>query len=307
LNLKVLKKISSVNMTRDITKNKPMSPLSSTFSTGTGHITKKVIAKEMGISRSSLYYKPKRPALDEEIKSQIESVLLSHPAYGHKRIAIALKLGKNRVRRVMKKFDLKPHIRRSGKPWLKQNDLNKPPVPVINIPQLLCPLQPEVIWVSDFTYLKYHESFIYLATIIDAYTREVVGYNISRYHTKDLVIGALIHALGNRPPPIYLHSDQGSEYDCYDYYQFLTKQGIIVSMSDKSSPWQNGKQESFYGHFKQEMGTLSDYKTLGELIEAISIQITYYNTDRIHSKLKMSPRSFYKQFQMKCVSKLAGT
>lgn len=274
---------------------------------GKGHITKKAIAEKLGVSRSSLYYKPIRPALDEEVKSQIESVLLSHPAYGHKRIAIMLKLGKNRVRRVMKKFSLTPHIKRKAKPWTKPDDLQKPPAQVINITGILCPIKPGIIWASDFTYLKYQESFIYLATIIDVYTREVVGYNLSRYHTKDLVLGALIHALSSRPPPTYLHSDQGSEYDCYDYYNFLTKQGITVSMSDKSSPWQNGKQESFYGHFKQELGKLSDYKTPGELTEAISLQINYYNTQRIHTKLKMSPNEFYKQFQMKCVSKLVGT
>ena len=288
-------------MTKHILESKPIS-----HSTWSSRITKKAIAKELGVSRSSLYYKPKRPALDEEVKSQIESVLLSHPAYGHKRIAIALKLGKNRVRRVMKKFNLTPYIKRKTKPWIKPNDLKKQPVFVVNSTHLLCPLKPGIIWVSDFTYLKYQESFIYLATIIDSYTREVVGYNISRYHTKDLVLGALIHALSSRSPPKYLHSDQGSEYDCYDYYQFLTKQGIIVSMSDKSSPWQNGQQESFYGHFKQEMGKLSDYQTLGELTEAISVQIHYYNNQRIHSKLKMSPRSFYEK-QTKCVSKLVGT
>lgn len=274
---------------------------------GRGHITKKAIAEKLGVSRSSLYYKPIRPAIDEEVKSQIESVLLSHPAYGHKRIAIVLKLGKNRVRRVMKKFGITPHIKRKIKPWTKPSDLQKPPVPVVNITRILCPIRPQVIWASDFTYLKYQESFIYLATIIDVHTREIVGYNLSRYHTKDLVLGALIHALSSRSPPIYLHSDQGSEYDCYDYYNFLTKQGITVSMSDKSSPWQNGKQESFYGHFKQELGKLSDYKTLGELTEAISLQISYYNTQRIHTKLKMSPNEFYKQSQMKCVSKLVGT
>ena len=291
-------------MTKHIVDSPPIQSLSPI---GSGRITKKAIAERLGISRASLYYKPKRPALDEEVKSQIESVLLSHPAYGHKHIALVLKLGKNRVRRVMKKFGLAPHIRRKTKPWVKPDDLQKPPVPVINTTTLLCPLQPGVIWVSDFTYLKYQESFIYLATIIDAYTREVVGYNISRYHTKDLVMGALIHALGSRSPPTYLHSDQGSEYDCYDYYQFLITQGITVSMSDKSSPWQNGKQESFYGHFKHELGRLSEYRTQGELIEAIAMQISYYNTQRIHSKLKMSPRSFYQQFQMKCVSKLVGT
>jgi len=276
--------------------------------TGKGHVTKKDIAQSLGVSRSSLYYKPIRPALDEELKSQIESVLLTHPAYGHKRIAIVLKLGKNRVKRIMKKFNLTPHIKRKSKPWIKPNDLKKPPVKAINVSNILCPIRPGVVWASDFTYLKYHETFIYLATIIDVYTREVVGHNISRYHNKDLVLGALIHALsGSRSPPTYLHSDQGSEYNCFDYYEFLTKQGIILSMSSKSSPWQNGKQESFYGHFKQELGKLSDYRSLGELTEAISMQINYYNTDRIHSKLKMSPREFYDKSQMKCMSKLVGT
>jgi len=268
-----------------------------------GSITKKAIAEQLGVSRSSLYYKPKRPGLDLEVKAQIESVLLSHPAYGHKRVAIVLKIGKNRIRRIMKKFELTPLVSRKMKPWVKPDDREKVPTLVVNCTKLLCPLKPGIVWVSDFTYLKYHETFIYLATIIDAYTREVVGYNLSRYHTKDLVMGALIHALGSRSPPQYLHSDQGSEYDCYDYYQFLTKQGITVSMSDKSSPWQNGKQESFYGHFKLELGKLNAYPTIGELTEAISLQIHYYNTHRIHSKLKMSPRDFH----MKCVSKLVGT
>lgn len=269
----------------------------------TGTITKTAIAKKLGVSRQSLYYRKKRPLLDEEMKTHIESVMLSHPSYGHKRIALELAMGKNRIWRIMKKFSLKPLVGTYKRYPVKPNDLKKNNAGVLNVVKILCPIQPSVVWVSDFTYMKYHESFIYLATIMDSYTREVVGYNISRYHTKELVLGALIHALGQRPPPRYLHSDQGSEYDNYRYYDFLRKQSIIVSMSSKSSPWQNGKQESFYGHFKKELGSLNEFRTLPELIEAIHLQIHYYNTQRIHSVLKTIPRHFYD----KSMSKKAGT
>lgn len=86
------------------------------------------MAKRLGISRSSLYYKPKRPEIDLEVKAQIESVIGDNPAYGHKRIARELKLNKKRILRVMKKFGIKPY-RRKAKPPFKKTDLNKPPTP----------------------------------------------------------------------------------------------------------------------------------------------------------------------------------
>ena len=258
-------------------------------------VNKTQLARELGISRSSLYYKPKREKIDEELKNQIESVMGDHPDYGHKRIAIHLKMNKKRIRRVMKKFNLKPYRRRPKKPD-KKKDRNKPKTKYENLIKNLGVVKPGQIWCTDFTYIKFQNKFIYLATIIDLFTREVVGANISRFHNRFLVIGALNDALKKYEKSEIIHSDQGSEYDSADFTICAESKNIKISMSDKGSPWQNGHQESFFGHFKQDAGDLNRFETIGELIEYIYQQIYYYNYKRIHSKLKMTPNEKRQQF-----------
>jgi len=258
--------------------------------------TKTEVAKTLGVSRSSLYYQPKRPALDFELKCQIESVMVEHLSYGHKRIALELKMNKKRILRVMKKFNLKPYRRRVKSPN-KPDDLNKPASTQENHIKYLCPIRPNVVWVSDFTYIRFQEKFIYLATVMDLYTREIIGWNVSRYHNKELVSGALIHALNNtNSKPIYIHSDQGSEYESGDYIRLVESQGIIISMSKKSSPWENAYQESFYSQYKVDLGHTDRFEILGELIEAIYHTIYEYNNNRIHTSLKMTPMKFKQQY-----------
>ena len=126
-------------------------------------VTKTELAASLGVSRSSLYYQPKRPTLDLELKAQIESVMVSYPSYGHKRVALELKLNKKRIRRVMKKFNLKPFRRRPKRPY-KKDDLNKSPTKYQNLIKGFCPIRPNVVWVSDFTYIEFQGRFIYLAT-----------------------------------------------------------------------------------------------------------------------------------------------
>lgn len=254
-------------------------------------MTKKELAIKLGVSVSSLYYKPKRDILDLEIKAQIEAVLVPHPTYGHKRIALALKLNKKRILRVMKKYSIKPYRRRSKK-FVKKDDLNKPLTHHQNLIENICPIRPNVIWVSDFTYIKFHDKFIYLATIMDLYTREIVGSNISRFHNKELILGALANAIQNHSPPHILHSDQGSEYDSNDYDNLCSQLSIQISMSRKSSPWENAFQESFYSHFKVQLADVDRFETLGELVEELYQSIFYYNNKRIHSTLKMTPLQF---------------
>lgn len=258
--------------------------------------TKKMLAFEMGVSRSSLYYKPKRTIIDEEVKAQIESVMTDNPSYGHKRIAIALKLNHKRIRRVMKKYDMQPYRRRPQRPR-KHDDEGKPAIPIMNVSKLLCPIAPTVVWVSDFTYIKFQGAFIYLATIMDVFTREIVGWNISRFHNSELVLGALEDALTRATDhPVYLHSDQGSEYDSQAYRAVAESAGIMCSMSDKGSPWQNGFQESFYSAFKVDLGRVDRYDSLGAVVEATCLQLHYYNTERIHSSLKMAPVQFKENY-----------
>ena len=258
---------------------------------------KSAVTEKVGISRQNLYYQPRLPAKDLELRSKIEAVGLEHKAYGYRRIAIALGVNHKRVHRVMKLFGLK--VRRSlhRQPKARSNlDLSNANrhqnlfiKAVVN--------KPDQAWVSDFTYLPQPNSkFVYLATVLDAYTREIIGWNFGVRHNSELITEALRAALNkrNKPPEIF-HSDQGSEYRSNDLNQILITQNIQASMSAKSSPWQNGKQESFYQKFKLELGHPNIYETRGELFEAIALQIHYYNHRRIHSALKMPPTIFYQR------------
>lgn len=259
--------------------------------------SKKELAKKLGISRQSLYYKPKMPAKDLKLKALIEQVMAEHKAYGHKRIAWALNINKKRVLRVMKLFGLKPQ--RNRKRPEKPKDIKQIPMNIPNLIQGTIIDTPNKVWVSDFTYLPFHGRFIYLATLEDLFTREVVGWAVSSRHNTDLIAEALLNALEKYPVPEIAHSDQGSEYRGQKYLNLLKSLNIEPSMSDKASPWQNGHQESFYSGFKLELGHPECYETLGELIEAIARQIHYYNYDRIHTALKMSPYQFAKRFEIK--------
>ena len=255
------------------------------------YLTKTEIAKTLGVARSSLYYKHKRPLVDEEVKSQIESVLVDNPAYGHKRIAIDLKLNKKRILRVMKKFGIKPARRRARKPR-KKEDEGKEPSKYQNLIKDLVIDHKGQVWASDFTYINYRNKFIYLATIIDLFDREIVGVNISRFHNKELVLGAFNEAIKEHRPPEILHSDQGTEYESDGYTNTVESLGTKISMSAKGSPWENGFQESFYSQFKLELGDSNRFDQLGELIEQIYTNMAYYNNKRIHSAHGMSIKEF---------------
>jgi len=247
------------------------------------------------VSRSTLYYKSKKHDEDLKIKNDIEKVWNDFPSYGHKRLATQLKLNKKRILRVMKKFNLKPY-RRHRKPFKRSN------VSIYNkYPNLLTTTQLtkiNQIWVTDFTYLWYKNRFIYLATVIDIYNREVVGVCVLNNHSSSLVVQALVSALMNHPKPDIIHSDQGSEYTGEVYTDFCISSGISISMSDKGSPWQNGYQESFYDKFKIDLGDPNRFDSLGELVFEIYHTIYIYNTKRIHTSLKMSPREFAKKNQL---------
>lgn len=252
---------------------------------------KRALAKKLGISRSSLYYQSKLKIRDQCLREEILGALHEHPSYGHRRLAIHLGRNRKCMLRVMKKFGIKPYRRRVRRPC-KPGDLGKSPLNVANWAKALCPLKRDILWASDFTYFWFHGRFWYLATIIDIFNREIVGLSFSSKHDKGLVLGALDDALKNHATPEYLHSDQGSEYRSYAYFDLLKKHDILASFSAKSSPWQNGYQESFYSEFKKDLGDTSRFETLGEFIEGIHHQIHYYNNRRIHTALKTAPALF---------------
>lgn len=124
------------------------------------------------------------------------------------------------------------------------------------------------------------------------FTREVLGVSIKTNHSALLTTEALENALLQNAPPLIVHSDQGSEYKARLFRLVLRNANINQSMSKKGSPWQNGYQESFFGNFKIDIGDVNRFLTLGELIAELYQSVYYYNTERIHTALKMSPRKF---------------
>ena len=259
--------------------------------------SKTILARELGVSRQSLYYTPKLPAKDILLKAAIEKVMAGNQAYGHKRIAMALGVNKKRIKRVMKLFGLSPTRRRRKKPE-KIQDMGKKPVDIPNRIQGLAVDAPGLVWASDFTYLPYQGHFVYLATVEELFTRQILGWAVSVRHTADMVTEALLDALSRHDRPQIFHSDQGSEYTSDLFLTTLKREQILASMSAKASPWQNGYKESFYSQFKLELGHPDCYETMGELIEALAIQIQYYNTKRIHTALKCAPNIFAKRFEL---------
>lgn len=258
----------------------------------TEKLNKSELAKKLGISRSSLYYESKIDIKDQAVKKRIEEVLASNPYYGHKRIAIELAMNRKKILRIMKKYDLKA-LKRKQK-FVKIGDIGLPVAEYRNEIGAFCPLAPNIVWCGDFTYIRFRDNFIYLATVIDLYTREIIGFSLSRRHDRFLVKAAALDAMKKRNClSDYFHSDQGSEYQAYEHADFLEKLGVKVSMSKKASPWQNPFQESFYSQFKLELGNIRRLENDGQLAEAIYRQIYYYNHQRIHSSLKMSPRQFH--------------
>jgi transposase InsO family protein len=126
------------------------------------------------------------------------------------------------------------------------------------------------------------------------FTKEIIGFSISKWHNGYLVKSALEDAIKKRGKlPRYFHTDQGSEYRAEIHAEYLVGLGVIVSMSRKASPWQNGEQESIYSQFKLELGNVNRFENEGQLCEAIYRQIYYYNHFRIHTSIKMPPARFY--------------
>jgi transposase InsO family protein len=246
----------------------------------------------MGVSRGSLYYLPKQPAKDWAVKVLIEEELRRHhEAYGSRRLADALKMGRQRIRRVMHLFGIKPYRRRGRK-------CRKSKVKRV-FPNLLLevrPSYPNHVWASDFTELLFHGKKVYVCTIIDLFTRRLTGgVHIAIRKGAALTLQALANALFHHPKPAIFHSDNGREYDAKAFVNILDGCGVSISRSRAGCPWENGYQESFYDKFKVDLGDPGRFETLGELVAEIYGTLWRYNHTRIHSALRMPPAVFAEQ------------
>lgn len=211
-----------------------------------------------------------------------------HPGYGFRRVALALRVNKKRAQRVMRLYGLHAHRRRGRRP-------RKAGVTRVSHPNLLTsyfPRRPSDVWVSDFTYVPYRDGFVYLATVMDLFTREVVGMAVQTNHAVSLILQALFSALAHYPRPNIFHSDNGREYGSRVFTRALNDLGVFISRSARSSPWENGYQEAFYSQFKVDLGDPNRFSSLGELVYEIYHLVWVYNRTRIHSALKMPPFLF---------------
>lgn len=157
------------------------------------------------------------------------------------------------------------------------------------------PSFPGHVWVSDFTELHWKGRKLFLCTVMDLWSREVVGWSLLTTHSTVLVLQALCGALLHRPRPGIFHSDNGREYDARAVTRLLEEAGTAISRIHPGCPWENGYQEGFYSPFKTELGDPSRFRSLGELVAEVHRMIFTYNHTRIHSALRMPPTVFAQQ------------
>lgn len=188
----------------------------------------------------------------------------------------------------MRKFGIKPPRRKIKKHWTTVSTNNHS---YTNLIKDIVPTHANFIFVSDLTYIKFKSKFIYLATVEDIYTREILSAGVGRKHDSTLALSTAKMAILKDKPEIF-HCDQGTEFMAGMTTDFIESKDIKISVSDKGSPWQNGYKESFFGRFKEEFGDFNRFETLGELMVEIYKQIHYYNHQRIHTAIQMPPAVF---------------
>jgi putative transposase len=257
-----------------------------------------------GVSRASFYrhWEQREPAAAEaELRDAIQRLALGHRYYGYRRIAVLLQreglvAGAKKVRRLMREDNLLAIRRRK---FVATTDSNHSLRVWPNLAQYLELSDINQLWVADFTYVRLEEEFAYLAVMLDAYSRRVIGWSLGQMMDTKLVVGALRKALEQRRPSPGLvhHSDQGVQYASLEYVDLLENVGAVLSMSHAGCPWENGRCESFIKTLKHEEIDARPYRTLNELaahVEEFIDQV--YNPIRLHSALDYrSPVEFEQQ------------
>jgi len=235
--------------------------------------------------------------MNEEIAllEALEQILLRFPFYGYRKLHKVLArqqigVGEHRVRRLLRQLGL---TRSVGNVRLQTTDSNHPHLRYPNRIKGLNISRPDQVWVADITYLRLGRRFIYLAVILDAYTRAVRGWALSRQIDQQLTLDALDMALTQATPFIF-HSDQGSQYAAWSHTEHLLSEGVHISMSDKASPTQNGIMERFMRTLKEEHVDYSEYRDFEDAYQQLKHWLeVVYMTERIHQSLHyVTPAEF---------------
>ncbi len=253
------------------------------------------VCHTLGCSRSSFYHAATATATqaaDQQLSDRIEAVFKAHRRrYGYRRIGQELRdqqvvCAPSRVRRLMKQRGLRAIQPKNFVPKTSDGKANQPsPNLVTGQPR---PDRPNQVWAGDITFIPTQTGWLYLAVVIDLYSRRIVGWSLADHLRAELVLAALHQALASRPgiDQTIFHSDRGSQYGSTAFRRVLARAGLRQSMSARANPYDNAWTESFIGTLKKEMlqggcfETAQDAQTeLFEYIEA------YYNNQRKHSAL----------------------
>jgi transposase InsO family protein len=249
----------------------------------------------ISLNTATYYHKPKasraeREKFDADLRDQVERVQVDHPRAGYRMVLgylreLGVRVGERRLRRVMRQFGLQARIKRA---FIRTTDSRHshrcypnllPGKKVTGLNQ---------VWVSDLTYIRIENGFVYLAVIMDLFSRKIVGWNVSRRIDGELALGALRMALLRRRPRPGLvhHSDRGVQYLCGEYVKLLNEHGVEISNSAKGNPYHNDYAESLMKTLKQEEVYLGNYQTFLDVIENLPAFIEQvYNEKRLHSRL----------------------
>lgn len=256
----------------------------------------------MGLARSTYYDEPEgQPIAEARLVERIKEICAEWPCYGYRRVTAELHAGgmlvnHKKVMRLMREHGLTVRPRRRFVATT-DSDHDGPIFP--NLAKDVVPTGPNELWVADITYIAIAAGFVYLAAILDAWSRRVVGYAISRRVDARLALAALRAAVASRQPPrgCIHHSDRGSQYAAEDYRAELEQLGIRGSMGRRGNPYDNAKAESFMKTLKVEAVYPMAFETYDDVIEHLPDFIdNIYNKRRLHSALGyLSPQQFEDQ------------